>query len=598
MLPKRGRALLCRRSGGDAYTAAVTENAADFPDSSPASPPAPWLASYAPGVPERITEPARSLVEIIRDSAAEYPDSVALEFFGAETRYADLVDQIERAAEGLRRAGVAAGDRVGLILPNCPQHIVAFYAILRLGAVVVEHNPLYTPEELKHQFEDHGARVVVSWTKTVATVQSFAAELGIREIIAVDLIDAVPAMMRVALRLPIPKLRAARAQLRSDVSGVTSWRELLSHGPVGAAVPLPGVSDVAVIQYTSGTTGRPKGAVLSHANLLANADQARAWVPTITRGDGVVHAVLPMFHAYGLTLCVTFAMNMAARLVLFPSFDPDRVLASIKRRPPTFFPAVPPIAERLLRRAQETGTSLAGMEIAISGAMALSEDLVKPWEEATGGYLVEGYGLSEASPVLMANPVSESRKAGTVGLPLPSTEVRIADPEAPERVLPIGEAGELQARGPQIFSEYLGRPEESAAMFSADGWLRTGDIAVIDEDGFVSIVDRIKELIITGGFNVAPTEVEEALRLHPAIRDAAVVGVPDAHSGESVVAAIVLEDGQTLPDTETLRTFAKQHLTAYKVPRRFVTIDALPVSMIGKVLRREVRDLVREAPSS
>ncbi|MDF2492976.1 MAG: fadD 1 [Microbacterium sp.] len=334
---------------------------------------------------------------------------------------------------------------------------------------------------------------------------------------------------------------------------------------------------------------------LTHGNLLANAAQSRAWVPQIVRGDGcVVYAVLPMFHAYGLTLCLTFAMSMGARLVLFPRFDPDMVLAVAKKHPATFLPLVPPIADRLLRAAKEKGVSLAGTEVAISGAMALPHDLVVPFEAETGGFLVEGYGLSECSPVLMANPVADNRVAGTVGLPLPGTECRVVDPDEPTRDVPAGEKGELLVRGPQVFSGYYGKPEETEAVF-VDGWFRTGDIVTIDERGFVRIVDRIKELIITGGFNVAPTEVENVLRQHPQVEDVAVVGLPDEHSGEQVVAAIVVAPGTTV-DTEAIRTFARGILTPYKVPRRITVVDELPKSLIGKVLRRQVREslLARE----
>lgn len=279
---------------------------------------------------------------------------------------------------------------------------------------------------------------------------------------------------------------------------------------------------------------------------------------------------------------------MGARLVLFPRFDPDMVLAVTKKHPATFLPLVPPIAERLLRAAQEQGVSLAGTEIAISGAMALPHDLVVPFEAASGGYLVEGYGLSECSPVLMANPVADNRVPGTVGLPLPGTECRVVDPDDPTRDVPAGERGELLVRGPQVFSGYYGKPEETEKVF-VDGWFRTGDIVTIDEAGFVRIVDRIKELIITGGFNVAPTEVEIALRQHPQIEDAAVVGLPSEHSGEEVVAAIVPVAGATL-DEEAVREFARGILTPYKVPRRIFVVDELPKSLIGKVLRRQVRE--------
>ncbi|GAA5029968.1 long-chain-fatty-acid--CoA ligase [Microbacterium fluvii] len=552
-------------------------------------PPRPWIASYAAGVPEDLAPVTGSLVDIVDASARDYPDAPALQFFGRETSYRQMHDAIERAAAGLRAMGVSAGDTVAIVLPNCPQHIIAFYAILRLGAVAIEHNPLYTARELRKQFEDHGAKTAIVWSKVVSTVQEFPADLAVRNLISVDVTKAMPPLMRLALKLPIAKARESREALTERVSGTTHWEKLVQHEPLPASFPRPATDDLAIIQYTSGTTGTPKGAALTHRNLIANAAQARAWVPSIQRGRGcVVYAVLPMFHAYGLTLCLTFAMSMGARLVLFPKFDPDMVLEVTRKHPATFLPLVPPIAARLLAAAKEKGVSLKGTEVAISGAMALPHELVVPFEAETGGFLVEGYGLSECSPVLMANPVADNRVPGTVGLPIPGTECRVVDPDDPTKDVPAGERGELIVRGPQVFQGYYGKPEETEAVF-VDGWFRTGDIVQIDEAGFVRIVDRIKELIITGGFNVAPTEVESVLRQHPQVVDAAVVGLPNEKSGEEVVAAVVAAPGAEV-DVEAIRTFARGILTPYKVPRRIFVVDELPTSLIGKVLRRQVRD--------
>ncbi|OIH96684.1 long-chain-fatty-acid--CoA ligase [Curtobacterium sp. MCBA15_001] len=553
--------------------------------------PRPWLASYASGVPHDIEEPSGSLVDLVEQSARRFPKKVALEFFKRTTTYAELEDQITRAANGLRKLGVTAGDRVALVLPNCPQHVVAFYAVLRLGAVVVEHNPLYTPRELRHQFEDHGAKVAIAWDKSVATLQEFPADVRLDAIVSVDLTRAMPRSTRLALSLPVAKARESRAKLTTSVRGTTKWDDLVSSRRLSRKHARPATDDTALIQYTSGTTGTPKGAVLTHRNLIANAAQSRAWVPQIRPGDGsVVYAILPMFHAYGLTLCLTFAMSMASRLVLFPAFDPALVLPATKRHPPTFLPAVPPIYARLQHAADAAKVSLRGIEIGISGAMALSADVVEPWEQRTGGFLVEGYGLSECSPVLMANPVSHARREGSIGLPLPSTEVRVADPDDPTKVLGTDEPGELQVRGPQVFSGYWGKADATDEVFTTDGWFRTGDIVQIDAEGFVRIVDRLKELIITGGFNVSPTEVEDALVKHPSVREVAVVGITQG-GNEQVVAAVVPVDPDTF-DADALRSYAREHLAAYKVPRRVVVVEDLPRSMIGKVLRRKVRDQI------
>jgi len=560
------------------------------------TPPRPWLTSYAEGVPHEIELPTGSLYDLVEESVKTYPDNVALEFFGATTTYADMGEQILRAAEGLRLLGVQKGDTVALVLPNCPQHIVAFYAVLRLGGIVVEHNPLYTPRELRHQFEDHGARFAIVWNNVVATVQAFPSDVAVESIVSVDVTRAMPFTTRALLRLPVAKARESRAALTTAVRGTVPWEKLVDNDPVDEHIFRPQMDDIALLQYTSGTTGLPKGATLTHLNLTTNAAQSRAWVPSIQRGTSVVYAVLPMFHAYGLTLCLTFAMSMGARLVLFPKFDPDLVLPVIKKHPATFLPAVPPIYERLTAAAEEQGVSLKGIQIAISGAMPLSASVVEPWEALTGGYLVEGYGLSETSPVLMANPVGPTRRAGTVGLPIPNTEARVVDPENPTVDRASGEEGELLVRGPQVFSGYWKRPEETAAVFvpAAEGddagpWFRTGDIVTLDADGFFTVVDRLKELIITGGFNVAPSEVEDALRAYPDIQDVAVVGLPSDHSGEDVVAAVVLKPGRGL-DEKAIRDFARDGLAAYKVPRRVIEVDDLPKSLIGKVLRKKVKE--------
>ncbi|WP_426182828.1 long-chain-fatty-acid--CoA ligase [Microbacterium sp. TWP3-1-2b2] len=559
-------------------------------------PPRPWVASYAEGVPEDLAPVDGSLIDIVAASARDYPDAVALQFFGQETTYAEMQSAVDRAAAGLRYLGVRAGDPVAIVLPNCPQHIIAFYAVLRLGAVVVEHNPLYTPRELRKQFEDHGAKHAIVWSKVVKTVQEFPADLAVTSLVSVDVTTAMPLLTRIALTLPIAKARESRAALTEKVRGAISWKQIVGTTALPASHPRPVTDDLAIIQYTSGTTGTPKGAALTHRNLLSNAAQSKAWVPSIQRGQGcVVYAVLPMFHAYGLTLCLTFAMSMGARLVLFPKFDPDLVLDVVKKHPATFLPLVPPIAERLLKAAEARDISLAGTEVAISGAMALPHELVMPFEEATGGYLVEGYGLSECSPVLMANPVAQNRVPGSVGLPLPGTECRVVDPENPTQDVEPGAPGELVVRGPQVFAGYYGKPEATEESF-VDGWYRTGDIVTIDESGFVRIVDRIKELIVTGGFNVAPTEVENALRQHPSVADAAVVGLHSDHSGEEVVAAIILDSGAELGE-EAIRQFARSILTPYKVPRRIFVVDELPKSLIGKVLRRQVKEKLESLTS-
>jgi long-chain acyl-CoA synthetase len=551
----------------------------------------PWLTSYAKGVPHEIDTPTESLVDMIDSSIKHYRNHVALEFFGAETTYGELGDQIARAAEGLRRLGVKKGDRVALVLPNCPQHVVAFYAALRLGAIVIEHNPLYTARELRHQFEDHGAKVAIVWDKVYNTVADFPSDIRQDRLISVDMTAAFPLAKRLALRLPIPAVKKKRALLTQtpDARRVYGWERLVKNRRISDRHPRPAVDDVALLQYTSGTTGSPKGAILSHSNLQANAAQGRAWIPGLQLGKEAFYGVLPLFHAYGMTLCLTFAMSIGARLVLFPKFDVDLVLAAVKKTPPTFLPAVPPIYDALARASERRGIKLLSLRFAISGAMSLPTSTVKRWEEQTGGLLVEGYGMTESSPITLGNPVGPTRRPGTVGVPFPSTEIRVVDPADPFVDRPEGEAGELLVRGPQVFQGYWRRATETAATLLPGGWLRTGDIVTVTPDGFVTVVDRIKEIIITGGFNVSPSEVEDTLLAHPDVEGAAVIGLPRDGGDEEVCAAVVLGSGASF-DAETLRAFCRSHLAAYKVPRRIIEVDELPRSLMGKVLRREVRD--------
>ncbi|MDN3494788.1 long-chain-fatty-acid--CoA ligase [Planococcus sp. APC 4015] len=551
----------------------------------------PWLDAYAEGVPHEIAAPTQTLSEMIAESTSVHRRRPALEFFGAVTTYGELGEQIDRAAEGLRRLGVSKGDRVAIVLPNCPQHVVAFYAALRLGAIVIEHNPLYTARELRHQFEDHGARFAIVWDKVYDTIAAFPSDLRLEHVVHVDITEAMPFGKRFLLSLPIPKARSSRAQLTSTPKArhPLSWKDLLGHRRVSARVAGPAIDDIALLQYTSGTTGSPKGAILTHANLRANAMQGKAWVPGLVEGEETFYGVLPLFHAYGMTLCLTFAMSIGAKLVLFPKFDLGLVTDAARTSPPTFLPAVPPIYDQLARASSRGTIDLSSVRFAISGAMSLPTTIVERWEEATGGLLVEGYGMTETSPVALGNPIGPSRRPGTVGVPFPSTEIRVVDPLDPTADRALGEPGELLIRGPQVFQGYWGRPGDTADALLPGGWLRSGDIATVSQDGFVTIVDRLKELIITGGFNVSPTEVEDALARHPDVVSVAVVALPRASGGEEVAAAVVLEQGATL-DVEALREHCRTQLAAYKVPKRIVQVDDLPRSLIGKVLRREVRD--------
>lgn len=550
----------------------------------------PWLASYADGVPADIEPVTQTLVDMLEDAVARYPRRPALEFFGAVTTYRELGDQVARAAAGLWRLGVRSGDRVALILPNAPQHVVAFYAAQRLGAIVVEHNPRYTPPELRHLFEVHHAKVAIVWDAVADTVAEFPSDIRPAHIVAMTLPDAMPWRMRALLRLPVRAAREKRAALtaRPTAKGILPWAKLAGRRLPKAAVR-PTLEDTAVLQFTSGTTGRPKAAVLTHRNLRSNAAQSVAWVPGLELGREVFYGVLPLFHAYGLTLCMTTALSIGARIVLFPTFDVSMTLDAIRRTPPTFLPAVPPIYDALARATARAGVDLSSLRNAISGAMALPASTVLRWEEATGGILVEGYGMTESSPISLGNPMGPRRRTGTVGVPFPSTEIRVVDPDDPTADRALGEPGELLVRGPQVFQGYWNQPDETARTLLTDGWLRTGDIVTADADGFVTVVDRLKELIISGGFNISPSEVEQALLLHPDIVDAAVVGLPRASGGEQVAAAVVVREGAVF-DADAILEWTRGQLTAYKVPKTIVQLDTLPRSLVGKVQRREVRE--------
>ena len=408
----------------------------------------------------------------------------------------------------------------------------------------------------------------------------------VEHVVAVDLTTELPLRKRLALRLPVAKARAARAQLTSPAPGAMRWRDLVASPPLDASHPRPDAGDVALLLYTSGTTGVPKGVPLRHRNLVANVEQGRAWVPGLEEGRETFLLALPLFHAYGVTVGMLLGTRMGATLVLLPKPEIGLLMEAIERQVPSFVPAVPPLYERIVTEAKRRGVSVHGIRYSLSGAMPLPAELVERWEAATGGLLVEGYGLTETSPVIVGNPMTHDRRPGSIGVPFPDVEVRIAHPDDLDREVALGERGELLVRGPQVFDGYRGLPEETSAAFH-DGWFRTGDIVTMDKHGFLTIVDRIKEMIITGGFNVYPSEVEAVLRSHDAVLDVAVVGLPQPSGSEEVVAAVVLAGGLDLvPDD--LRAYARESLTAYKVPRRFIAVEALPVNAMGKVVRREV----------
>ncbi|MDQ0374674.1 AMP-binding protein [Cellulomonas humilata] len=545
------------------------------------------------GTPQEVAIPDEALTAALDRAAQRWPERAAVDFLGATTTYRELADSVARGAQVLLDLGVRPGDRVALVMPNCTGHVIAFYAALRIGAVVVEHNPTYTAGELAHQLADSGAVVALVWEKAVPRVLESLPRTALKAVVAVDLSADLSRGKRLALRLPVPSARRVREAMCGKVPpAFPMWHRLVAKAaPLDPAHPVPSASDVALLQYTGGTTGTPKGAMLTHRNLVANAVQGHAWTGT-QPGTDVVYGVLPFFHAFGLTLCLSYAIRVGATLVAFPSFDPERVLDAQRRLPGTFLPAVPPMLDRLAAAAETSGADLTSFRYAISGAMALPASTAQKWEQVTRGLVIEGYGMTETSPVALGNPLTDARRPGTLGLPFPSTSIRVVDPADVTRAVEPGERGELLIQGPQVFAGYWGRPDETAEQLLDDGWLRTGDIVTVDETGWVVLVDRIKEVIVTGGFKVYPSQVEEHLRTMPGVADVAVVGIPGGDLGETVVAAVVLEQGAGGVDLDAVRAWGERHLARYALPRRLVVLDELPRSQVGKVLRRVVRESV------
>jgi long-chain acyl-CoA synthetase len=545
--------------------------------------PTPWLDNYPPGVPEHVDLPKASLAGLLEDAARDFPHAPALHFEGRTISYAQLHQQVRRFSGVLAGLGVGQGSRVGLILPNCPQAVVALFGALRLGATVVQNNPLYTERELGHQLADAGVEVLVCLDLTYERVKAVRPQTSIREVIVTSVLDELPGLKR-RLAPYTRKGKAASATIGKD-EPVRRWRDALASAP--AAPELAEVDadrDLALLQYTGGTTGVSKGVMLSHANLRANVEQVRAWFPDADPGREVMMAVLPFFHVYGLTVCLLLGLRLGAALVLLPRFDLDGVLAAVDKYRPTLFPGVPTMYVAINNAVEKGGHDLSSVKACLSGAAALPLEVAERFERFSGGRLVEGYGLSESSPVALANPIYGKRKAGTIGMPIPDTLARVADPDDPSRTMPVGEKGELALAGPQVMLGYWNRDDETAQVL-VDGWLLTGDMAVMDEEGYFAIVDRKKELIIAGGYNIYPREVEEVLYEHPKVQEVCVAGVPDSYRGEVVKAFIVLRSGEQA-SVEEIREFAKARLAAYKVPRAVEFRDELPKTMIGKVLRR------------
>ncbi len=551
----------------------------------------PWLRSWPEGVPKSIDYPAIFVHELLRRAAKDFGDRPAITFYGKSIPYRDLDAAVDRFAAGLRAIGVRPGDRVSLVLPNTPHFVVAFFAVLRAGGVVVQTNPLYTPRELESLWTDAGVETVVTLDLFWHNVSQARANGPAKRIVVCD----VGEFLKVPLRqlYPLKKRRDLKKQGHWPVV-IPQEESIYRFADLARtqASPAPEIrgspDDVAVLQYTGGTTGTSKGAMLTNRNLIANAMQVAAWFSAGAHGPEKLLGAIPLFHVYGLTAVMLFSVVAGIEVILYPNpREIGAILKLINKTRPSLFPGVPTMYIAILRHPKLAKYDLRSIRGCISGAAPLPNEVRKQFESMTGGRLVEGYGLTEASPVTHCNPLNGVVKE-CIGIPFPDTDAKVVDPDDPSRELAQGEVGELAVRGPQVMKGYWNKPEETR-MVLRDGWLLTGDLAKMDTDGYFYIVDRKKDMILCSGFNVYPREVEEVLFMHPAVGEAAAIGVPDPYRGETVKAFVVLKAGKTATEADII-AFCKERLAPFKVPKSVEFATALPMSLVGKVLRRQLRE--------
>lgn len=527
------------------------------------------------------------LPDLLDRAVARFASRPAMDFLGRTWSYRDLGARVAKVADGLARLGVGRGTRVGLCLPNTPYSVIFFFAVLKTGATVVNYNPLYTARELSVQIRDSGTSVMVvmDLERIYRPVASIAAECGLKHVIVCPMADVLPFPKGWLFRI---FKRSERARLPNDDLHVP-FRRLLAAGEPLPPAPVLSAGDVAVLQYTGGTTGVPKGAMLTHANLVANARQvvACAGPHTLRPGEERVLVILPLFHVFAMTVALNTAVEIGAEMILVPRFQIDETLATIRRTRPTLFPAVPTLYGALNAAAEKSPVDLTSIRLCISGGAPLPGEIRTRFETLTGCRLAEGYGLTEASPVITVNPLDgRPGRDGSAGLALPDTVIEIRDPENPARLLPAGEKGEVCVRGPQVMAGYWNRPAETRAVM-IDGALRTGDVGYLDADGFLFLVDRLKDLILCSGYNVYPRIVEEALYEHPAVAEAIVIGVPDSYRGESPKAFVTLRIGMEATPAE-LKGFLAGRLSKIEMPGEIEIRDSLPKTMVGKLSRKEL----------
>ncbi len=557
-----------------------------------------WLDSYDDGVPATIDYPDIRLDQLLTDSAAKHPEQRAIIFGGrvgsrildAAISYQELDRAVNRFASSLQELGLSRGDRVAIIMPNCPQFVVAFYGILRAGGIAVPCNFMYSPSELEHQLADAGAEIACVLSPYYQKVHSVRAGAGLRHVIVTNIKEHFPPLLRLLFTLMKESQDGHRVDLATPED---YWFAALTSGSRPAPEPATtGPQDTACLLYTGGTTGVPKGAQLTHRNLVSNAVAGLVWSHS-REAQEITIGALPLFHSYGMTSVMNMSIAGALTMVLIP--DPRDILhimGSISKHQATFYPAVPTMYVAINNHPEVGDFNLNSIRACLSGAAPLPGEVQERFQSLTNCALVEAYGLTESSPATHVNPL-ERNKIGFIGVPWPDTDARIVDVETGEEELPVGDIGELIINGPQIMKGYWAQPTETANVLREHPelgpgfWLHTGDIARMDEEGYFQIVDRKKDMIICGGFNVYPRDVEEVLFQHPAVEEAAVVGIPDEYRGETVRAFVILREGMSATEEEII-AFCREQLASYKVPASVRFRAELPKSTVGKVLRREL----------
>jgi len=548
-----------------------------------------WTKSYAPGVSQTMDIPAYPIHQLLSDAHAKYGRAIAFDFMGKRYTWGDLEAVSNHVARGLQDRGLQKGTRVALMLPNCPFYPAFYYGVLKAGGTVVNLNPLYSVREIKHHIEDSDS----TWLVTLDLEALFSKAATVMEQTKLENII----VCRFTDVLPFPKNLLFPIVKWKEVSGAAhngdylAFDDIVHNDGKPAPVDIDLHEDIALLQYTGGTTGVPKAACLTHANITANVEQCRAWFPGAKEGQGKMLAVIPFFHVFSMTACLNFAVRLGFEIIATPRFDIDDTLKIIAKKKPTLFPAVPAIYNAISHKALHAKYDLTSIEFCVSGGAPLPAEVKKQFEELTGAVVVEGYGLSETSPVVCVNPTAGPNKHGSIGLPVPGTIVELVDLETGELV-PLGEKGELCVRGPQVMKGYWNKPEETAAVLK-NGRLHTGDVAVVDKDGYFSIVDRIKDMIIINGFKVYPRNVEDVIYEFDGVGECIVAGVPDAARGEIVKAWVVAKPGKSV-DADALRVYLKEHLSPIEMPKAIDMRDEpLPKTLIGKLSRKDL--LAQEA---